>query len=111
MQSQTVESSHVSTSLEDSSSVVLLADAFSEHGLDSLSALGSTVEHNPALQGDELKAAIKKCCPSVLVVRSTKVTEEMMDASDRLTLIVRAGAGFDTIDVDAASARGISVAN
>ena len=44
----------------------------------------------------------------VLVVRSTKVTAAMMDAGS-LGLIVRAGAGYNTIDVAAASARGIYV--
>ena len=46
----------------------------------------------------------------MLVVRSTKVTEAIMDAG-RLALIVRAGAGYNTIDVAAASARGIYVSN
>ena len=44
------------------------------------------------------------------MVRSTKVTEAMLDAG-RLALIVRAGAGYNTIDVKAASARGIYVSN
>ena len=46
----------------------------------------------------------------MLVVRSTKVTAAMLDAG-RLSLIVRAGAGYNTIDVDAASTRGIYVSN
>ena len=46
----------------------------------------------------------------VLIVRSTKVTADMMDAGG-LALIVRAGAGYNTIDVAAASARGIYVSN
>ena len=46
----------------------------------------------------------------MLVVRSTKVTEAIMDAG-RLALIVRAGAGYNTIDVAAASVRGIYVSN
>jgi D-3-phosphoglycerate dehydrogenase len=46
----------------------------------------------------------------VLVVRSTPVTEPMLDAG-QLSLIVRAGAGVNTIDVDAASRRGIYVSN
>ena len=43
-------------------------------------------------------------------MRSTRVTATMMDAGS-LALIVRAGAGYNTIDVTAASARGIYVAN
>jgi len=49
--------------------------------------------------------------PQVLVVRSTKVTADMMQACSALELIVRAGAGYDTIDVEAASDRGIFVTN
>ena len=47
----------------------------------------------------------------VLIVRSTSVTREMIEAAPRLGLIVRAGAGTDTIDVDAASEYGIYVCN
>src|SRR5206468_9557978 len=46
----------------------------------------------------------------LLVVRSTKVTTPMLDAG-RLSLIVRAGAGYNTIDVAGASKRGIYVSN
>ncbi len=43
-------------------------------------------------------------------MRSTKVTAAMLDVG-RLALIVRAGAGYNTIDVAAASTRGIYVSN
>jgi D-3-phosphoglycerate dehydrogenase / 2-oxoglutarate reductase len=46
----------------------------------------------------------------VLIVRSTQVSEAMLDAG-RLSLIVRAGAGVNTIDVAAASRRGVYVSN
>jgi D-3-phosphoglycerate dehydrogenase len=49
--------------------------------------------------------------PQVLIVRSTRVTAAALDASTHLGLIVRAGAGYDTIDVEGASNRGIFVAN
>jgi D-3-phosphoglycerate dehydrogenase / 2-oxoglutarate reductase len=44
------------------------------------------------------------------VVRSTVVSEPMLDAG-KLTLVVRAGAGYNTVDVKAASRRGIYVSN
>jgi D-3-phosphoglycerate dehydrogenase len=44
-------------------------------------------------------------------VRSTEVTQAAIEAADALTLIVRAGAGVNTIDRGAASRRGIFVAN
>jgi D-3-phosphoglycerate dehydrogenase len=47
----------------------------------------------------------------ILVVRSTRVTREVIAAGKSLSLIVRAGAGVDTIDIDAASEYGVRVAN
>jgi len=57
-----------------------------------------------------LVAAITSTSPDVLVVRGTKVTEPMFDAGP-IKLVVRAGAGYNTIDVAAASKRGIYVSN
>lgn len=90
--------------------VVLVADAFEKSGLDGLRAAGCEVVHDPALEGDSLAEALRRTGADVLVVRSTKVTAPMMDAG-ALALIVRAGAGYNTIDVAAASARGIYVSN
>lgn len=46
-----------------------------------------------------------------LIIRSDKVTEEVMAAAPKLKIVVRAGAGFDNVDLAAASARGIVVMN
>lgn len=89
---------------------VLVADKFEKSGLDGLQRLGCEVVYNPDLRDDTLKAALAETGAQVVIVRSTKVTETMMDAG-RLSLIVRAGAGYDNIDVKAASGRGIYVAN
>lgn len=89
---------------------ILIADKFEQSGLDGLQALGCVGIYNPGLKDDALAAAIAEHQPDVLIVRSTKVTEAMLDAG-RLSLIVRAGAGYNTIDVKAASARGIYVSN
>ena len=89
---------------------VLVADQFERSGLDGLTAIGCNVVYDPALKDAELAAALGETQAEVLVVRSTKVTEAIMDAG-RLALIVRAGAGFNTIDVGAASVRGIYVSN
>ena len=48
---------------------------------------------------------------NALIVRSDKITQEIMDASNNLKIIVRAGAGFDNIDIDYASKKGIVVMN
>src|SRR5690606_30073733 len=90
---------------------VLIADAFSEAGQQQLRDAGHHVVYEPKLKGGELTEALARHAPAVLVVRSTKVTEADLDASPELELIVRAGAGYDTIDVEGASRRGIFVAN
>jgi D-3-phosphoglycerate dehydrogenase / 2-oxoglutarate reductase len=89
---------------------ILIADKFEQSGRDAFKTCGCDVIYNPGLQDDALIAALAGHQPEVLVVRSTKVTEAMLDAGG-LSLIVRAGAGYNTIDVKAASARGIYVSN
>ena len=89
---------------------VLIADKFEQSGRDGLQALGCEVSFQPDLKDDALVDAIRKEAPDVLVVRGTKVTEPMLEAGP-VKLVVRAGAGFNTIDVSAASKRGIYVSN
>jgi len=90
--------------------LVLIADKFEQSGRDGLQAIGCEVAYEPDLKDDALLSAVRERGPDVLVVRSTRVTEAMLDAG-QLKLIVRAGAGFNTIDVSAASKRGIYVSN
>ena len=89
---------------------ILIADKFEQSGLDGLRAAGCEVVSDPGLKDRALEQAITETGADVLVVRSTKVTASMLDAG-RLSLVVRAGAGYNTIDVAAASARGIYVSN
>jgi D-3-phosphoglycerate dehydrogenase / 2-oxoglutarate reductase len=89
--------------------LVLIADKFETSGLEGLKALGCEVRFDPALQDEALAEAVASSGAEVLVVRSTKVSEAAMPAS--LKLIVRAGAGVNTIDVKTATARGVVVAN
>jgi D-3-phosphoglycerate dehydrogenase len=89
---------------------VLVADSFEASGLDGLRAAGCDVVYVPDAKDDVLTDAVRSSGADVLVVRSTKVTSAMLDAG-RLSLIVRAGAGYNTIDVAAASKRGIYVSN
>ena len=89
---------------------VLIADKFEKSGIDGLQAAGCDVISDPDLKDEALREAIGKTGADVLVVRSTKVTAPMLDAG-RLSLVVRAGAGYNTIDVAAASRRGIYVSN
>jgi D-3-phosphoglycerate dehydrogenase len=89
---------------------VLIADKFEQSGRDGLQAIGCEVSFQPDLKDDSLTEAIREMQPDVLVVRGTKVTEPML-AAGQIKLVVRAGAGFNTIDVAAASRRGIYVSN
>src|SRR3979411_3266537 len=89
---------------------VLIADKFEQSGREGLQAIGCEVSFQPDLKDDALVAAIAKEQPDVLVVRGTKVTKPML-AAGPLQRIVRAGAGYNTIDVAAASRRGIYVSN
>ncbi len=89
---------------------VLIADKFEASGIHGLEAIGCEVINDPSLKDDVLTKAICDSQADVLVVRSTKVTEAML-AVGQLSLVVRAGAGYNTIDVKAASARGIYVSN
>ncbi len=89
---------------------VLIADQFEQTGIDGITAAGCDVIYQPALADQQLADALASTRADVLVVRSTKVTDAML-ASGSLSLIVRAGAGVNTIDVSAASRRGIYVSN
>jgi D-3-phosphoglycerate dehydrogenase len=90
--------------------LVLIADKFEQSGRDGLETIGCEVSFQPDLKDDALVQAIAKDQPDVLVVRGTKVSESML-AAGPLKLIVRAGAGYNTIDVAGASRRGIYVSN
>ena len=87
---------------------VLFADPFPEPQLECLRARGCQCECRPTLTADELPGAVGGF--DLLVVRSTPVTREALEASD-LQLVLRAGAGTNTIDVQAASERGVYVCN
>ena len=58
---------------------------------------------------DELKAAVKDA--NALIVRSDKIHEGIIEAAPNLEVIVRAGAGFDNIDLEAATKKNIIVMN
>ncbi|MBC8384858.1 MAG: 3-phosphoglycerate dehydrogenase [Candidatus Cloacimonetes bacterium] len=57
----------------------------------------------------DLVTAVKKV--DALIIRSDKVTKEVIENADELKIVVRAGAGFDNVDVTAASEKGIVVMN
>ncbi|HSB18923.1 MAG TPA: 3-phosphoglycerate dehydrogenase family protein [Anaeromyxobacteraceae bacterium] len=88
---------------------VLIADAFPRDRIADIAALGVEVEHRPDVAVKDLPAAV--AAASILVVRGKQVPAEVFEKGDALSLVIRAGAGVNTIDVGAASRRGVYVAN
>jgi D-3-phosphoglycerate dehydrogenase / 2-oxoglutarate reductase len=88
---------------------MLVADKLDREPLEELEILGVDIVHDPALTAEDLPAALADV--EILVVRSTRVTKEAIEASPELSLVIRAGAGVNTIDLTAASKHGVYVAN
>lgn len=88
---------------------ILIADKVSPKMVADLKALGAEVLSRPDLSAEDLAGAIGDA--KVLIVRSKAVSARTIAAGMNLSLIVRAGAGVNTIDLEAASKRGTYVAN
>lgn len=88
---------------------VLIADKLAESAVQQLTQNGAIVRVEPDLTASDLPEAIQDA--EVLVVRSTKVSAATIEAGRSLSLVIRAGAGVNTIDLATASRRGIYVCN
>ena len=88
---------------------ILFADKFPAKQMAELEARGHECELRPDLSSSDLAAAVSGY--EVLVVRSTEVDKDTLEAADALTLVIRAGAGYNTIDIQAAGERGVYVCN
>jgi len=88
---------------------ILIADKLDITATLALEEIGHEVQENHLATSSDLEKCIQGI--EVLVVRSTKVTADVLRVADRLSLVVRAGAGVDNIDVVAASELGIHVCN
>ena len=88
---------------------ILLADAFPQPQIERLRGDGHECELAPALTGDDLPQAVPGF--DALVVRSTRVGGATLESADSLKLVVRAGAGTNTIDTVRARELGIDVCN
>src|ERR1035437_2717057 len=81
----------------------LIADKFSEAHIERLNQLGCEVTYKPGARAEELPGLIAPF--KILVVRGKQVTGETLKAADQLALMLRAGAGVNSMDVTAASQR------
>ncbi|HKY48475.1 MAG TPA: NAD(P)-dependent oxidoreductase, partial [Acidimicrobiia bacterium] len=88
---------------------ILVADAFEQSGLNALVEAGYDLDHQPNLKSADLAGALGDS--EVLVVRSTRVEADVFDVDGPLGLVIRAGAGTNTIDGEAAARRAVFVAN
>lgn len=90
---------------------VLIVDLLEAEGVQAMERLGCTVMVEPSLASEDLPARLAKGDADVLIVRSKKVTRAAIQASKNLRAIIRAGAGVDNIDIEAATLHGIGVCN
>jgi D-3-phosphoglycerate dehydrogenase len=90
---------------------ILIADKFDPSAISQLHQMDCEVAYQPDTQGPALAAALRDTGAQVLIVRSTKVPTATLQAAEDLKLVIRAGSGFDTIDVDEATRLGIRVCN
>ncbi len=90
---------------------VLACDGIHEDGLAMFRDAGWSVEISDPIKDPAKLAAALEGVDAVLVRSSTLITAEAIEGAKQLKVIGRAGAGVDTIDVDAATAKGIAVMN
>ena len=90
---------------------ILIADKLASFVPGRVQDTGAEVLVDAKLSGDALTAKIREFSPDVVIVRSTKVTRADIEAASSLSLVIRAGAGVNTIDLAAASERGVYVTN
>jgi D-3-phosphoglycerate dehydrogenase len=89
---------------------VLVSEELAERGLDRLRAAGHDVDVQVGLSPEKLREVIKGA--SALIVRSaTQVDDALLEAGSDLVVVGRAGVGLDNVDVEAATKRGVMVAN
>lgn len=88
---------------------ILFADKFPSAQLESLRSAGHHCDYQPALDAADLPSKAASC--EAIVVRSTKVGQETIESASQLRLIIRAGAGTNTIDKDFAASRDVAVCN
>lgn len=89
---------------------VLIPDKVDKKVIDILKENGFEVDNKPGITVEE---CAKICADAdAMIVRSgIKITKEIIDRAKNLKLVVRAGVGYDNIDVEYAASKGIIVEN
>lgn len=90
---------------------ILIADKFESFGIEALKQIADEVVCEPELKDAALTQRVAEFDPTILIVRSTKINADTLKAGRQLKIVIRAGSGYDTIDVKAATERGVKVSN
>lgn len=89
---------------------VLISEELADTGLERLRRAGHEVDVRTGLSPEQLREAVVGA--HALIVRSaTQVDADLLAAGDDLVVVGRAGVGLDNVDVEAATRRGVMVAN
>ena len=89
---------------------VLVAEKIGKSGIELLQAAGFEVERGTGWDRSELERRIGDF-DAILIRSITHVDADLLAKADRLRVVARAGVGVDNVDVDAATRRGVVVAN
>lgn len=89
---------------------ILICDPIGESGIEFLKNKGYTLDNRPTITPQELLMTVGNA-DAIIVRGRTKVTKDVIDEGKKLKIIGRSGSGLDTIDLDAAKKRNISVIN
>lgn len=91
--------------------MILIADKISKQHMEAIKALGFQIHDFPKLNDKEFTEKVKELNPEIIVVRSRKVNGDHIKSAPGLKCVIRAGAGFDNIDVKTATDKSIKVCN
>lgn len=88
---------------------VLIADKFPDNHVQTLKDAGFEIIYEPKAGENDIPNIVKDA--DFIVVRSTNVNAAAINAGTNLKIVIRAGSGYNNIDVSAATAKGVSVSN